>query len=528
MRYTILTILLVLLSYPGTAQTAPPRRAMILVFDHMRAEYIDRFQLPNFQRARQLGLNFDNGYVGHLESNTVISHPVISSGLLPGHFAWGSLISKDERGLVGPRGGFFMPARLRPHEWMAMQRKVVGELSLAARIKKLNPGPSFAVAQKAYSAYNFGGPYADSIICLGEVLESGPYQGYHRVAGARVPDYLTKPIGNRFYLEGLNTWGTTGLQGTGYVEGVDPERPGGDRWVGDVVEQIMLQEPDWSLILASFGAIDKISHVLAEHESPTEADWALEHGITLENSLRQADRELGRILSRLERSGLLEETALLITADHGGQRNLHFHGRKDAPNHRDDSYFGKGKDFDFTSNPIPEFREFIEQGDVQALSLGTSVLGWTGPLSEQEREQLSEMASRLPGVAEVYRLLPDGAYRREFRSPLLKGPELEWARTRHPGLVDSLRGPGAPDLIALLFDNHGYGMIGAHGGAQELVQRIPMIVLSPNLVRKGSRSRAWVRLVDLNPILGELMGIPPDHRLDGTSDPVKPFLKADW
>lgn len=528
MRYLLLGFVFLCLLSSAPAQPNTPRRAMILVFDQMRAEYIERFELPNFKRAQRMGLNFDNGIVGHLESNTIISHPVITSGLLPGHFAWASQISEDMRGLVGPKGQFFMPARLSPEEWMAMQMEVVGDLSIVARIKERHPGPTFAVAQKDYAAFNFGGPYTDSIICLGDVLKSGPFQGYHRVSGFQVPDYIEQPVGNRFYLEGTNDWGSAeerySLHGSGYVPGLDPERPGGDRWVGDVVEQIMEREKDWSVILASFGAIDKVSHVLGEHDGPTDASWAVENDIGLERTLRLADKELGRILTRLERDGLLEETVLVITADHGGQRNSVFHGPLGSSSHRDDSYFGRGTNFDFTGDPNPVFQSLISGGKLQAMALDTVILLWSDQMSESERSEFAAEVSRLPGVAEIYTKTPAGDYQRAFRSDELKGRELAWAQTHNQALANTLSGPGAPDFVAPLFDNNGYGLIGAHGGAQELVQRIPYIVLSPNLVRKGSRSKAWVRLVDVNPIVGEAMGLPPLPRLDGTSEALRPFL----
>ena len=529
MRYIILAFLLLCMVSPAPAEPNVPRRAMILVFDQMRAEYIDRFDLPNFKRAQRMGLNFDNGIVGHLESNTIISHPVITSGLLPGHFAWGSQIAQDMRGLVGPKGLFYMPARLSPDEWMAMQIEVVGDLSIVARVKERYPGPTFAVAQKDYAAFNFGGPYTDSIICLGEVLKSGPFQGYHRVGGFQVPDYIDQPVGNRFYLEGTNDWGSSeerySLHGSGYVPGLDPERPGGDRWVGDVVEQIMEREEDWSVILASFGAIDKVSHVLGEHDGPTEASWAVENDISLGRTLRLADKELGRILTRLERDDMLEETVLVITADHGGQRNSVFHGRLGSSSHRDDSYVGKGSNFDFTLNPNPVFEPLFSSGKLQAMALDTVILLWSDQMNENERSQFAAEVSRLPGVAEVYSKTLEGNYRRAYRSDELKGRELAWAQAHNQALANTLSGPGAPDFVAPLFDNNGYGLIGAHGGAQELVQRIPYIVLSPNLVRKGSRSQAWVRLVDVNPIIGEAMGLTKPSGLDGSSEALLPFLK---
>ena len=38
-----------------------------------------------------------------------------------------------------------------------------------------------------------------------------------------------------------------------------------------------------------------------------------------------------------------------------------------------------------------------------------------------------------------------------------------------------------PDVIGLLHDKTSYGVYGDHGGAQEAVQRVPMVFWSPNL-----------------------------------------------
>lgn len=156
-----------------------PRRAMVLVFDQMRAEYIDRFELPNFRRAREMGLTFDNGYVGQLESNTIISHPAITTGKLPRHMPWGAQMMHDIHGWLGPKGQFYIPASLPPEQWLRLQRMVSGDTSLLARVAQVNPGPKFGVAQKEYAAFCFGGPYADHIISLGPALKEGEYRGHH-------------------------------------------------------------------------------------------------------------------------------------------------------------------------------------------------------------------------------------------------------------------------------------------------------------------------------------------------------------
>ena len=51
MRRGLLLLVLTTLGLGGRAWADAPKRAVILVFDQARAEYPDRFDLPNFKRA---------------------------------------------------------------------------------------------------------------------------------------------------------------------------------------------------------------------------------------------------------------------------------------------------------------------------------------------------------------------------------------------------------------------------------------------------------------------------------------------
>src|SRR4051794_24143881 len=44
---------------------APIERVMILVFDQMRPDYIDRFSLEHFKHLRAISRNYPDAYVGH-------------------------------------------------------------------------------------------------------------------------------------------------------------------------------------------------------------------------------------------------------------------------------------------------------------------------------------------------------------------------------------------------------------------------------------------------------------------------------
>ena len=526
--HTPLLGLLVTLVLVGRAYADTPKRAMVLVFDQMRAEYIERFDMKNFKRAQAMGLQFDNGIVGHLESNTIVSHPVISTGKLPKNLPWGSHVMKDTRGLVGKKDAYYTPFLLTSEQYMQLHRATSGDTSIVARVKAKNPGPSLAVAQKNYAALNFGGPYADHIVCLGSAFKSGPWKGHHQIQGIRVPDYISKPVGNRFYLDATNDWGSGQeiyqFHGNGFLTGHDRQRPGGDIWVGDVVEKFMANEPDWSVILASFGSIDKVGHVLAEHDQASTKPWAVKNKISLREATRKADLELGRLLDRLESTGLIKETAILITADHGGQHSKHFHGHTYPGAHLDNLWIGLNKD----ANTPPSLKSLASSGMIEIASINTIMSFWTRPLQREEAEDFIDLVSQAPGVAQIYRKTErfgEVKYRLEWQSPKLRGRELRWAQSHHPQLVDTMASETGPQFIGLLFDQHGYDVPGSHGGAQELVQRIPYIFISPNLKSPGRHSSAWTRLVDVNAILGKALELDDHERLDGSYEAVLPHLR---
>lgn len=51
----------------------------------------------------------------------------------------------------------------------------------------------------------------------------------------------------------------------------------------------------------------------------------------------------------------------------------------------------------------------------------------------------------------------------------------QWAKETSAGIMANSCSPHSADIIVLLEDEVGFDLIGDHGGAQEKVQRIPMI-----------------------------------------------------
>ena len=78
-----------------------PKRVLIVLFDQMRPEYADRFDMTNFKKLRGEGTSFDKAYLGYMGSETVIAHNVITSGQLPKHMGWVDEGYRDANDLLG-------------------------------------------------------------------------------------------------------------------------------------------------------------------------------------------------------------------------------------------------------------------------------------------------------------------------------------------------------------------------------------------------------------------------------------------
>ena len=70
-----------------------------------------------------------------------------------------------------------------------------------------------------------------------------------------------------------------------------------------------------------------------------------------------------------------------------------------------------------------------------------------------------------------------------------------------------MAGAGGPDLVALMADGYGFGRIGGHGGAQEKVQRIPMIIRVPG--EPPSTRTVPMRLMDVAPEVMRVLNLQP-------------------
>ncbi len=490
-------MLALVLALSLTAAPPPPSaradHLVMLVFDAMRPDYVDRFDLPNFKRLRRMSREYVHAYVGHMGAETVVSHAVLTTGRLPRDLPWQDEVYVDHAAVLGPAGTLYGTGSLSGPDLWKLQRTLPPDTFLAARTRKVHGGRVFSVAQKHYSAYVFGSPTADVVVTMAKA------DGRCTPTGENVPAYVS---GNpRYTVDCAKKYGTEHsfypLDGAKGVPGDDPAHLGGDVWVGDIAMEILEREADWSVLALSFGGIDKIAHLSGEQD--VALPLAFTPAYTLEAVVRVADAQLGRVLDALEKKKLLGRTALVVTADHGGQSNVYYFGTG-----RSRKVAAKRDSGELVSPWLERLRTL---GRAREIVADSAIRVWLEDGASVPRA--TELLREVSGVVEVYALRQDAAGEYEYtrvHSWLDRQPPAfrAWAAAHNAELVGSMAARGGPDLVALLADNVGFDLLGDHGGAQEKVQRIPMFVAAPGLGR--GKVTTPMRLADVEEVVGPVLG----------------------
>jgi len=504
-RFLLITAAAILISTTllAASVTSGARRAtidhlVVMVFDQMRPDYVDRFDLPNFKRLRASSRHYPEAYVGHLGSQTVVAHAVIPTGLRPGQLPWQDEAMVDLDGAIGRAGAVYKTGELSRTQLLKFLSPMPRTQFLGARVRETHGGRVYSVGSKNYSAVLFGGPYADGIVTLEK-------DGTRcRPDGVNVPTYISSD--DRFTVNCSDPHGTGfttiySLDGDHYVPGRDPAHQGGDVWTGDAALAVMQNEP-WSGMFLTFGGIDKVAHMLGEQDGPGLQSVASEY--RLADVLKIADHQLGRVLAKIEEQKLTDRTLVIVTADHGGQRNEFYFGN---------NTFQSCCPFEGSASADPPYwlKHLGQIGKLRTGYVDTFMTLWLADSSAANEQAIVRGLSDMAGVTEVYARRADNAGVRYVQ--VLSRLETQtsrfqaWARKHSAELVNTMAGASSPDLVALLADGYGFGRIGGHGGAQEKVQRIPMLIRVPG--ERPSRRNDGFRLMDIAPEAARILGLPP-------------------
>jgi arylsulfatase A-like enzyme len=348
-----------------------------------------------------------------------------------------------------------------------------------------------------------------------------------------VPAYFSADCGSRWVVARDTTYDTIQFPAqlypatdNRYVVGHDPAHLGGDLWATDAVLEIMKQEGDgWSGIFVSLPGVDKAAHMWGGVNDPEGATPGYDPMTHMTYATQTADAQVGRIMDALKASGQLDNTLVVLTADHGSVAAAagHFHGDVEPEN--DYGYYNW-----YYGSPLNDVPYLRPQDALLPLINGTddgtgatnvgfsysdsSLNVWLKDQSSTKVAEAAAIMEGLPDVTAVWRRDGDHYDRvSPVRWDLMHGAEKLWFATKAQELVDTQAADYGPDLIATLPDDTTYSVLGDHGGIQRTTQQIPIVFAGAGL--SGQDLRAEVHSVDIMPTILRAMGISPTHPMDG-------------
>ena len=300
-------------------------------------------------------------------AETVVTHNVLTSGQLPKHMGWTDEYVRDVDEVLTadspePENPYWLTGSLTSDQMFALQENA-GYPKLADYLHAAQPDSTVAtVSPKAYAAWGMGGAGSDSIVtfssrnfdCDGDMVADNTWRGPD---GINVPTYLSDPECGRYYVESSSsiTYDTDlppawmyPLDGNRYTVGRDPAHEGGDVWATDAALSIMRHENDWSGIFLSLPGVDKSMHMWGGIDDPG-GPAPMTH---MRRATTVADEQVARVMRYLRRSGQLEETLVVLTADHGSQPSRRFHGINEAGRGDYNWYYGDTANGDYL-DPAP-------------------------------------------------------------------------------------------------------------------------------------------------------------------------------
>ncbi len=525
-----------------------PSRVLLIVLDGMRSDYLDRFDLPNLEALRDGGVSFPNSRVGYMSSITVISHNVITSGQLPKNQGWADEIYRDvDNVLGGGAGSLYVMSSAACGDFDLLTR-AAGYPKLEQYLGALEADGDarfISIAQKDRSACGVGQPADtnDAIIGMARLSSPGiscdgsPLHRWRFPRGVNVPASMSAEC-SRYYVDSTEDYGTNTtspallypLDGHRFVPGFDDARLGGDVWSVDAAIEMMqgdfldADSDDWRGLFVGLGGPDKMAHMWGPNDAVTGAPGSVDNMIHLPGELKLADQEVGRLLDELESEGLLEETLVVVTADHGMTDAKRFHGNTGPPidggnfnwyygaetgTRADESYLNPSPAIAALANRIGSNLEFSYQD--------THVAVWLKGRSQQERSAAADAMRELPDAIAAFHLnKADSAYTREWVSSSMTTDERRWFNQHGKELLNTMAASNGPDAVALLANDVTYSVQGDHGGHQADNQLIPIMFSWPGL-EAGRKLPTEIGNVDILPTILKLLGIAPTHSLDGNA-----------
>jgi hypothetical protein len=512
----------------GPRPQAPPDKVVIIVVDALSREIVEKYDMQNVETVMADGVDTPRGYLGHTGSVTVVTHNVITSGMLPKNMGWTNEGYRDVDGVLGPEGGLYITSNFG-HGQMAPLQEHAGYPHLSDYLD--DTGKVFTVSPKGYAAYGLAGPGSPNTSVT--TFTSGPTCDgvrYRMPTGVPAPpSYLLGACGSRYWVERDKGYDTLQFPAQlypatddRYVVGDEPDNLGGDVWATDAVLDIMANEEDaWSGIFVSLPGIDKAAHMWGGVDDPEGATPGYDPMTHMEYATATADAQVGRIMEALEDGDELDSTLVVLTSDHGSvaAAEAHWHGDFEPVNDYGyfNWYYGDPENDVFYDQPQDALQPLIDTGNVGLSYSDSSLNVWLVDQSPAAVKEAAAVMRTLPDVTAVWRRNGDHFDRvtRVRWDRMHSGGERSWFARKAQELVDTQAADHGPDLVATLPDDTTYSVLGDHGGIQRSSQQIPIVFAGANLSAKDLR--AEVTSVDIMPTVLRAMGITPTYAMDGTA-----------
>ncbi len=514
----------------AAAKSKPPTRpdkVVVIVVDALSTELVKKYDMQNVKALMADGVDTPRGYLGHTGSVTVVSHNVITSGMLPKHMGWTNEGYRDIDGVLGAPGGLYLTSNFGYAEMSKLQ-KHAGYPHLSDYLD--DTGRVFTVSPKGYAAYGLSGPGSDDTSVT--TFASGPTCNgvrWRMPSGIKVPPYIAGTCGSRYWVERDKGYDTLQFPAQlypatddRYVVGDEPGHQGSDIWATDAVLDIMGHEKDaWSGIFVSLPGVDKAAHMWGGVNDPVGATPGYDPMTHMEFATATADAQVGRIMKGLEESGELDSTLVVLTADHGSvaAADGHWHGDFEPVNDFGyyNWYYGDPENDIFYNQPQKALRPLIDTDNVGFSYSDSSLNVWLKDQSPASVAEAADAMRTLPDVTSVWRRQGDRFQRvSPIRLDRMKsGGEKSWFARHAEELINTQAADYGPDLVATLPDNTTYSVLGDHGGIQRTTQQIPIVFAGADL--SGKDLRGQVRSVDIMPTILRAMGIAPTYAMDGTA-----------
>jgi hypothetical protein len=517
-----------------------PSRVLVLVLDGMRADYLDRFDLPNLRALRDGGVSFTRSQVGYMASITVISHNVIASGLLPKHQGWSDEILRDVNNrLGGGPGALYVMSSASCSDFALLATGYPKLEDYLGSLEGDGDARFVSVATKDRSACGVGQPADANDVVIGMARLSSPgitcdgiLQRWRFPRGVNVPTAMDAAC-SRFYVDSLESYGTATtspaqmypLDGNRFVPGFDQTRLGGDVWSADAALEVMrsdfldADDDDWRGLFVGLAGADKMAHMWGPDDDVTGDEGSVDDMIHLPGALETVDEQVGRILDELEVEGLLDETLIVVSADHGMTQADTFHGI-DGPGRGDFNWYfgaetGTRADESYLA-PSPAIADLAARiGDNLAFSYQDAhVAVYLKDASGKAKKEAAKAMRSLPSAIATFTLNDaQNAFVSDWVSKSMTKAERDWFTKNGQRLVNTMAAPYGPDAVALLKNRTTYSVEGDHGGHQQDIQSIPILFSWPGLA--PTVFDAPITNADILPTILDLLGIAPTAPLDG-------------